>query len=237
MKDLIRPLQRLIREIIGDLSSCKNRFLFIEHNASKKNLIIFSILTLVILGIIVFNSNTQASFYLSFLKLLVVLLMTFFVYTQSESFWFLILKGYTYSYNIKHKRHMKKILELAEKTKFNEPSNTEGYILLLAFGNAKGYKRHAKRYLVEICLMLFLFFYIMPEFFLFGLFIFIAMFFYMSLINKESINYAFSDIVNLTNAIRKLIKEDPKKCRKFIMENKNKEIRDLKKMYAYLILH
>ncbi len=230
-----QEIKSVINNILGDLKSSKNRFLFFEHNASKKDLIIFSIIALIIIGVIIFNSSAQASFYLNFLRFLVVLIMTFFVYTQSESFWFLIIKAYVYDYNIKTRRHMKRIIELADKAEFNEPGSTEGYILLTAFGNTKDYKRHVKRYLVEICLMLFFFFYITPDFFLFNLFVFIAAALYMSLNRTEAIDYAFFDIVRITNGIKKLIKEDPKKCDKFILKNNNQETRDLKKLYRYIL--
>jgi len=232
----MREILRTANYIIGDLKSCKNRFLFFEKNASKKDLIIFTVIVLAVIGVIIFNSSTQASFYLNFLRFIAVLIMTFFVYTQSESFWFLIIKAYVYDYNIKTRRHMKRIMELADKTDFNEPGSTEGYILLTAFGNTKDYKRHAKRYLVEICIMLFLFFYIMPEFFLFNLIVFIAAALYMSFNRTEAIDYAFFDIVGIVNGIRKMIRQDPEKCEGFILKNNNQEIKDLKRLYDYILI-
>jgi len=61
------------------------------------------------------------------------------------------------------------------------------------------------------------------------------MFVYVFLYEKESIAQVFGDIINLTNGIRKLIKEDPKKCREFIFESKHKEVRDLKKLYKFVL--
>ncbi|PJC54892.1 MAG: hypothetical protein CO028_00085 [Candidatus Levybacteria bacterium CG_4_9_14_0_2_um_filter_35_21] len=130
---------------------------------------------------------------------------------------------------------MKILMERANEASFNETGNIQGYILFTAFSNSHGYKRHATRYLIEICLMLFAFLYIMPDFFLYNLGIFVAMFFYVFLYEREASAQVFGDIILLINCIRELIKDDPKKCREFILDSKYQEIRDLKKLYKFVL--
>ncbi len=235
MKEILTTIKRIVLEVAGDLVSCKNRFLMLEGYATNRHFLVFIFVTLIILGIVIFSSGSQPEFYLNLLKLLLVLLMSFFVYCQSDCFWFLIAKAYLYDYKIKHRRHMKTLMEMANKTSFNETGNIQGYILLTAFYNSRGYKRHATRYLIEICLMLFMFLYIMPDFFLYNLGIFAAMFVYVFLYEREAISQVFGDIILLINCIRELIKEDPKECRIFILKNNNQEIRDLKKLYKFVL--
>jgi len=235
MKEILTVIKREAREVVGDLVSCKNRFKFLESNASNKHLIIFMIITLGALGIIIFSSGSQAEFYFNFLKLLFVLLISFFVFCQSDCFWFLIIRAYIYDYNIKHRRHMRMLLQKADEINFNKEGNLEGGIILTAILSSSGYKRHAIRYVIEICFMLFILLYIMPDFFLYNLVIFIAMFVYVSLYERQSKTQAFADIIYLINSIKEFIKEDPKKCRDFILESKHQEIRDLKKLYKFVL--
>jgi len=235
MREILTTIKRIVHEVAGDLVSCKNRFLMLEGYTTNRHLLVFVFVTLIILGIVIFSSGSQPEFYLNLLKLLIVLLMSFFVYCQSDCFWFLIAKAYLYDYNIKHRRHMKIFMDRANEASFNETGNIQGYILLTAFSNSHGYKRHATRYLIEICLMLFAFLYIMPDFFLYNLGIFVAMFFYVFLYEREASAQVFGDIILLINCIRELIKDDPKKCREFILDSKYQEIRDLKKLYKFVL--
>lgn len=235
MKDLVRIIKKLIYNVIDDLNSCKNRFLFLKNRALGKHLLIFLFITLGVLGVVIFTSASQAEFYLNFLKLLLVLLISFFVYCLSDCFWFLILKAYLYNYNIKHRRHMKDLLDQANKVDFTKTRSVEGQILVTAFFNSKGYKEHAVRYIVEICIMLIILLYIMPIFFLYNLAVFIIMFAYVSLYEGQVSTHVFSDIIALVNCIKELIKEDPKKCREFIIESKYQEVKDLGKLYKFVL--
>lgn len=235
MKVLVRTIKRLIHDVIDDLNSCKNRFLFLENRALRKHLLIFLFITLGVLGVVIFTSVSQAEFYLNFLKLLLVLLISFFVYCQSDCFWFLIFKAYLYNYNIKHRRHMKDLLDQANKVNFTKTGSVEGQILVTAFFNSKGYKEHAVRYIVEICIMLIILLCIMPIFFFYNLVVFGVMFVYVSLYEGQSTAHAFSDIIALINCIKELIKEDPKKCREFILESKYQEVKDLGKLYKFVL--
>ncbi|MCL4387192.1 hypothetical protein M1307_02210, partial [Patescibacteria group bacterium] len=69
----------------------------------------------------------------------------------------------------------------------------------------------------------------------YNLVVFIAMFFYVSLYERQSKTQAFADIFYLTNSIREFIKEDPARCKDFILKSKHQEIRDLKKLYRFIL--
>jgi len=130
---------------------------------------------------------------------------------------------------------MKDLLDQANKVDFTKTRSVEGQILVTAFFNSKGYKEHAVRYIVEICIMLIILLYIMPIFFLYNLAVFIIMFAYVSLYEGQVSTHVFSDIIALVNCIKELIKEDPKKCREFIIESKYQEVKDLGKLYKFVL--
>ena len=204
--------------------------------ASNKHLLIFISITLVMLGIIIFKSSSQAEFYLNFLKLLSILLLSFLVYCQSDCFWFIKNKVYSYDYNIKNKDNADVLLERAKNAdSLDEEINIQEQLVFTVNFYSEVYKKHTTRYLVEIIILLIVLFFINPLFFFYNLALFGGMFVYDALYVRESAVQAFADIIFIINCIKRLNSENPKKCKEFITKNKHQEIKDLTKLY-YIVL-
>ena len=66
--------------------------------------------------------------------------------------------------------------------------------------------------------------------------LFLGMFVYDGLYVRGSTTQAFSDTILLLSCIKEFNKEDPKKCKKYVLENKKKEIRNLKELYKLVLI-
>jgi len=230
--NIFQQIKDVALEVISDLESCKNRALMLKNYASNKHFLIFISVTLVMLGIIIFKSSSQAEFYLNFLKLFSILLISFFIFCQSDCFWFLKNKAYIYDYNIKNKDHADVLLERAKTAdSLDEEINIQEQLVFTVNFYSEVYKKHTTRYLIEIIILLFILFFINPLFFFYNLALFGGMFVYDALYVRESAVQAFADIIFIINCIKRLNSENPKKCKEFITKNKHQEIRDLTKLY------
>jgi hypothetical protein len=235
--NIFQQIKDVALEVISDLESCKNRALMLKGYASNKHLLIFISVTLVMLGIIIFKSSSQAEFYLNFLKLLSILLLSFLVYCQSDCFWFLKNKAYIYDYNIKNKDNADVLLERAKNAdNLDEEINIQEQLAFTVSIYSKVYKKHTTRYLIEIIILLFfVLFFINPLFFFYNLALFGVMFIYDALYERGSAVQAFADIIFIINCIKRLNSENPKRCKEFITKNKHQEIRDLTKLYNIVL--
>jgi hypothetical protein len=234
--NIFQQIKDVALEVMSDLTSCKNRALMLKDRASNKHLLIFISVTLVMLGIIIFKSSSQAEFYLNFLKLLSILLLSFLVYCQSDCFWFIKNKAYIYDFNIKNKDHADVLLERAKNAdSLDEEINIQEQLIFTVSIYSEVYKIHATRYLIEIIILLFILFFINPLFFFYNLALFGVMFAYDALYERGSAVQAFADIIFIINCIKRLNNENPKKCKEFITKNKHQEIRDLTKLYHIVL--
>lgn len=204
--------------------------------SSNKSIIIFTLVVLLVFFALIFNSNSQVGFYTNFLRVLLVSFATFFVFCLSDYFWFLIKRNAIYKWNIKHKKRINILLERKRKEKsLDEKINFEKEIISTATLNSKDYKYHAKRYAIEICFLLFILLYIDPLFFVFNLFLFCGMFIYIFLYEEQSVDQAFDGISTLLYCIDSFNRENPEKCKRLILNNERKEIRELINLYKAVL--
>ena len=228
-------IKRKIIEVIDDLKSCKVRAVMLKETSTTEQFILFIVFSFIIFGIILFNSTNQADFYSHTINTLLIVLITFIIYCLSDYFWFLKNKQYVYERNIRETEFMKDLLDKANASLINTELTKQVQIQLVTNYYAKEINTYIYRYLGEIIFLLIVLLYINQLFFYFNLVLFFGMFVYDALYARGSTTQAFSDIVLLLSCIKEFNKEDPKKCKKYILENKKKEIRDLKKLYKSIL--
>lgn len=231
--NMFQWIKTTFTEVEGDFNSCLNRAIYFISNSSSKSELLFFTSAIIILLFIIFHSNSEAGFYLNLSKILFVSIASFFVFCLSDCFWFLIKKAQLYKLNIRNRKNIASLIKRMhdEKVFDNENNHIEAKILMTAIFNSEGYKYHAKRNAVEICLILLILLFTFPLFFLFNLALFCVMFVYVFLYEQQSVNQVFDDIGSLIFLIDKSYKNNPKECEKFIINNSNQEIRDLRMLY------
>lgn len=204
--------------------------------SSTKNIIIFSISALLVLAFVIFNSESIVGFYISISRVLITIIASYFIFCLSDYFWFLIKRNAIYKWNIKHKNRINILLDRKRKDKsLDEKINFEEEIIYTATLNSKDYKYHAIRYAVEICFLLFTLLYIDPMLFVFNLFLFCGMFIYIFLYEEQSVDQAFDSISTLLYCIDSFNRDNPEKCKRLIMNNELKEIRELIYLYKAVL--
>jgi hypothetical protein len=233
---MLRKIRSVFFDVIHDFWSCIYHAHDLLIDSSTKSVVIFFILVVLAFFATVFNSNNQAEFYINFLKIIFVSVVTYFIFCLSDYFWFLKNKFYLYDKCINNKKYMKIALKNA-KTIDNLKADLDikGQLWFTVFYYSNGWQRHAKRYLVEICVLLVILFNVAPIFFIYNLIIFAAMYLYVFFYEKQSAAQAFADIFLIINCIKKLNKENPGKCKSYILENKLVEIRELKILYQAIL--
>ncbi len=224
-----------IIEVIDDLKSCKTRAIMLKDNSTTEQFVVFIVFSLIIFGIILFNSVSQADFYSHTINTLLIVLITFIIYCLSDYFWFLKNKQYVYERNIRETEIIKGLLGKTNISLINTELTKQVQIQLVTNYYAKEINSYIYRYLGEIICLLIVLLYINQLFFYFNLVLFFGMFVYDALYARGSTTQAFADTILLLSCIKEFNKEDPKKCKKYILENKKKEIRDLKKLYKSIL--
>jgi len=229
-------LKRKLIEVIDDLKSCKVRAVMLKNNSTKLQLIVFIVLSLIIFGVIFFNSTNQVDFYLRMVYTLLIVLITFIVYCLSDYFWFLKNKQYVYEQSIREKELMKDLLKRTNVSLINSELTKQEQIELVINYYAKEINTYTYRYLGEIIFLLITLLCINQLLFFFNLMLFFGMFVYDGLYVRGSATQAFSDTILLLSCIKEFNKEDSKKCKKYVLENKKKEIRNLKELYKLVLI-
>ena len=130
---------------------------------------------------------------------------------------------------------MKNLLNRANVDIINSELTKQEQIELVTNYYAKEINTYTYRYLGEIIFLLITLLCINQLFFFFNLMLFLGMFVYDGLYVRGSTTQAFSDTILLLSCIKEFNKEDPKKCKKYILENKKKEIRNLKELYKLVL--
>jgi hypothetical protein len=229
-------IKRKLIEVIDDLKSCKVRAVMLKDNSTKLQLIVFIVLSLIIFGVIFFNSTNQIDFYSRMVYTLLIVLITFIVYCLSDYFWFLKNKQYVYEQSIRERELMKDLLKRTNVSLINSELTKQEQIELVINYYAKEINTYTYRYLGEIIFLLITLLCINQLLFFFNLMLFFGMFVYDGLYVRGSATQAFSDTILLLSCIKEFNKEDPKKCKKYILENKKKEIRNLKELYKLVLI-
>lgn len=204
-------------------------------NSSTKNIRKFYVFVILILAIIIFRSNSLMAFYINLFGALFCSIVSYYIYCLSDYFWFLIKKKQVYALIIKYKKNINLLIKRLPLTSDIEEDTNEKQILSTVSFYSESYKVHTYRYAVEIILLLLILLFTYPLFFLLNIAIFCGMFIYTFIYEQESSGQVFNDITLLLNSITELHKEDPEKCKRFILNNKKEEIKDLKMLYQAVI--
>lgn len=204
-------------------------------NSSTKNIRKFYIFVILILAIIIFRSNSLMAFYINLFGALFCSIVSYYIYCLSDYFWFLIKKKQVYALIIKYKKNINLLIKRLPLTSDIEEDTNEKQILSTVSFYSESYKVHTYRYAVEIILLLLILLFTYPLFFLLNIAIFCGMYIYTLIYEQESSGQVFNDITLLLNSITELHKEDPEKCKRFIIDNELEEVKDLKMLYQSVI--
>lgn len=230
-------IKAVFLDIVGDFKSSIIHAHDLLIHSSTKSVIIFFSISLILFFAVVFNSNNQAGFYINFLRILLVSSATYFVFCLSNYFWFLMKRRGYYKTIINHKKKISEFLEaIREKDEaLDENANFEEIISYTAKLNSIEYKYHAKRYAIESFIIIFLLGYIDSNFLILNILLFGGMSIYVLLYEPLAYDQGFDDIRMLVYCTDRFSKKHPKKCKKFIMESKLKEIKELKVIYKAVL--
>ena len=228
-------IKRKIIEVIDDIKSCKVRAIMLKDNSTTEQFVVFIVFSLIIFGIILFNSVSQADFYSHTLNTLLISLITFIIYCISDYFWYSKNKQYTYERSLHETEIINGLLVKTNISLIDTKLTKQVQIQLVTNYYAKEINTYIYRYLGEIICLLIVLLCINQLFFYFNLVLFFGMFVYDALYARGSTTQAFADTILLLSCIKEFNKEDPKKCKKYILENKNKEIKNLKELYKLVL--
>lgn len=206
----------------------------LKDGANNTQVTIFIIVTLLILGSIIFHSGSQIDFYTKLISTLLIVIITFINYCISDYFWFLKLKQYKYTIMIANTEFIKELSSKTDENLMDRKLTYQEQILSVTNYYNKEIKRITYRYLGEIIVLLILSFYVNEFLFYFNLAVFIGMFVYDALYANELITQAFNDVKLIINCIKEFNKNDPEICKRFILNNKKPEVRTLREIYKYV---
>ncbi len=227
---VIRKIKNLFTEIIGDFISCKNRALYLLSFSPINKKLLFVLLISVFL-FTVFRSSSKYEFYLYFLEILFVSFITFIIFVQSDTYWFLRKKAWSFKLIAKNRKCIQDTVKKIKELKLEKEKNPIGAIYVTAYTDLVGYKSHILRIEIEIIILLAILLFTFPPLFIFNLALFCMLFFYVSFYDSQASNYVSQDIIVLTNSVKSLYEDDPENCRKFILENDSLYVRELGNIY------
>lgn len=227
---MIRKVKNLFFDIKGDFISCKNRASYLLSFSPVNKKFLFALLFAVFL-FTVFRSSSEYGFYLYFLKIIFVSLITFLIFAQSDTYWFLRKKTWSFKLIIKNRKSIQASIKRIKELGLEKEKNPVGAIYVTAYNDLEGYKPEIKRVGIEIIILHAILFFTFPLLFIFNLALFCMMFFYVTFYEKQSSSYVSQDVMTLTNSVKSLYEESPEKCREFIMENKLMYVHELENIY------
>lgn len=222
----------LFDDIVKDIISCWN---FVNYNIDNppidKRVAVIGIAVILLYPFFVISN--ESDIILSFARVALASIATLLILTWSNTFWFLVKKSWIYKIHVKKRKSINYYLKNIETLKVDdeEPENLEDTLYTISNNNSGGFKYHAIRNAVEVILLLILLLYVIPSFFLFNLGLIAVQFFWVMLDEDQSIFYAFNELEKLVYYVHKFYKENPKKCKKFIFDNKMKSVRELEEIY------
>ncbi|MDO8658297.1 MAG: hypothetical protein Q7K55_06150 [Candidatus Levybacteria bacterium] len=216
---MFQEIKKIYLDVIDTFRSCIFHASDLLIDSSTKDAIIFFVFFLLVLAITIFYSNSQVEFYINLLKILFILVITYFIFCISDYFWFVIKKRQVYKLNLENKKNINGLLKEMDYSKSMEEEDVKKQILSIVKFYANDLKTGARMYVIEISFLLILLLFIDPLFFLFNIALFGGMFFYVFLYEGQSVNQAFDDTEALLYCIYKLNKENPDKCKRFITKN------------------
>lgn len=227
---MIRKIKNLFNDIIGDFVSCKNRAVYLLSFSPINKKFLFATLIAIFLFTI-FRSSSKYEFYLYFIEILFVSFVTFIIFVQSDTYWFLRKKAWSFKLIAKNRKSIQDTIKKIKKLKLEKEKNPIGAIYVTAYNDLEGYKPHVLRIEIEIIVLLAILFFTFPPFFIFNLALFCMMFFYVAFYESQASTYVWQDIMALTNSVKSLYEDDHEKCRKFILENDSLYVRELGNIY------
>lgn len=230
-------IKHKIIEVIDDLKSCIVRVKMLKDNATNTQLLIYILIALFIFGSIIFRAGTQDDFNLQVVNSLLIIIITFITYCISDYFWFLKNKHFVYEKGISENTFIKDLTKKIDMNLIDRELTYQEQILKVTDYYTKEIKSYMYRFLGEVIILIVLVSFINPLFFYYNIALFFGMFVFNSLYEGQSTTQAFSDIILLSSCIKEFNEKEPKKCKSFIIKNKSSEVRNLKKIYAYLNLH
>ena len=104
-------IKRKLIEVIDDIKSCKVRATMLKDNSTTEQFVVFIVFSLIIFGIILFNSVSQADFYSHTFNTLFISLITFIIYCISDYFWYSKNKQYAYEGSLHETEIIKGLLD------------------------------------------------------------------------------------------------------------------------------
>ena len=227
---MLRKIKNLFTEIIGDFISCKNRAVYLLSFSAINKKLLFAVLIAIFL-FTVFRSSSNYEFYLYFLEILFVSFITFIIFVQSDTYWFIRKKAWSFKLVAKNRKCIQDTLKKIKKLKLEKEKNPIGAIYITAYCDLEGYKPQVTRIAVEIIILLAILFFTFPLIFIFNLALFCMMFFYVAFYESQAPTYVWQDIMTLTNSVKSLYEDDHEKCRKFILENDSLYVHELENIY------
>lgn len=227
---VIRKIKNLFNEIKGDFISCKNRAQYLLSFSPIDKRILFAALIIIFL-FTVFRSSSESEFYLYFLKILFVSVITFINYVQSDTYWFLRKKVWCFKLISNNKKCILDTIKNIQDQKIEKEKNPIGAIYVTAYSDLEGNKPLITRIQIEIIIVLTILFFTFPAFFVFNVVLFCGMWLHVTFFEHQANQQVWQDILALTNSVKSLYEEDPENCRKFIMENTMLSVRALENIY------
>lgn len=232
---MFQKIKNTFFDLVSDAKSTIFHAKNLLSNSSTKNIRKFYASVILILIIIIFRSNSLMAFYINFFGALFCSIVSYHIFCLSDYFWFLVRKKQVYALNIKYKKNINLLIKRLPLTSDTEEDTNEEQILSNVRFYSEGYKVYTNRFAVEIILLLLILLFTYPLFFLLNIAIFCGMFIYAFIYEQESSGQVFGTITLLLNCINELHKEDPEKCKRFIIKNELEEIKDLKMLYQSVI--
>ncbi|GEM_PF-4090987 len=232
---MLQKIKDTFFHVVSDFKSSIFHVNDLLIHSQDKHFKMFFALVILILAMITFRSNSQTALYLNLFMVIFVSLISYFIFCLSDYFWFLIKKKVVYTENIKYKKNINFCIKRMPQNSDIEEDSYEKQILATVGFYSNGYKIHTYRYAAQIVLFLLILLFSYPDFFLLNIAIFCGMFVYTFVYEQESSGHAFNDISLLLNCINELHKENPEKCKSFILKNELEEIKELKMLYQAAI--
>lgn len=225
-----RVILNLPWQIYSDLNSCKHRFFYL-WNTSPLLLKIFISFFAVCILLFSLTTSSIGQFITYILKMTISGVITFLIFTLSDTFWFLVKKNHMFHTVLSAKRNHAFYVRRLRTQDLGEVDNPIGEIYVRIHFYAYFVKQETIRIAVEVGILLIVLIILYPYLFVFNVILVGAMYFYVFIYDDESIPQVRYDLARIIQCVEKMYIDNQKECKKFIFENKMPYVRKLDSIY------
>jgi len=220
----------LVRDIWGDISHCKDLFWVLLSSSQQARIAIYTTLV-VLIFFTLWQSYSSKGALIYILKVAFSVSASFFIFASTERFLLVAKNTAQFRFMSGNRKYIKKCVDKLQNENRKNPDSPEGALCLLSVSYFKTTESVLWRLAMEVVILSYILLLYAPLLLLMNIIIvtITTAYFIMYRIDKESCYFDFMEVVE---SIMYMHKINPIQCRKFVLDNSVKEVRQLSTIYS-----